>query len=108
MILPDATLGILGGGQLGRMTAMVPVSTAETVGLRKLVCPDDCERVIEFLSEEGCSDESENWNQRYRDNLNKLRVGDIYGVARVCAAWHVPKSTFYAQRAQSRYKRALS
>ena len=26
---------------------------------------------------------SDNWNQRYRDNLNKLRVGDIYGVADV-------------------------
>jgi len=27
---------------MGKMTAMVPVATAETVGLRKLVCPDDC------------------------------------------------------------------
>ena len=68
---------------MGRMTAMVPVTSAETVGLRKLVCPEDCRKVISFLAEDGCSDESENWNQRYRDNLNKLRIGDIFGVADV-------------------------
>ena len=68
---------------MGRMSAMVPVETAEAVGLRKLVCAGECEKVVAFLAEEGCSDESENWNQRYRDNLNKLRVGDIYGVADV-------------------------
>jgi CarD family transcriptional regulator len=68
---------------MGRMTAMVPVTSAESVGLRRLVCPADCEQVIAFLTEDGCSDESENWNQRYRDNLNKLRVGDIFGVADV-------------------------
>ena len=64
---------------MGRMSAMVPVETAEAVGLRKLVCAGECEKVVAFLAEEGCSDESENWNQRYRDNLNKLRVGDILG-----------------------------
>ncbi len=68
---------------MGRMTAMVPVSTAETVGLRRLVCPEECRKVVEYLAEDGCSDESENWNQRYRDNLNKLRGGDIFGVADV-------------------------
>ena len=68
---------------MGRMSAMVPVESAEAVGLRKLVCAGECEKVVAFLAEEGCSDESENWNQRYRDNLNKLRVGDIFGVADV-------------------------
>ena len=68
---------------MGRMSAMVPVESAEAVGLRKLVCAGECEKVVAFLADEGCSDESENWNQRYRDNLNKLRVGDIFGVADV-------------------------
>ena len=31
----------------------------------------------------GCSEESDNWNQRYRDNLDKLRGGDIMIVADV-------------------------
>lgn len=67
---------------LGRMTAMVPVSAAEGVGLRPVISADECERVQEYLQEEGVP-ESDNWNQRYRDNLEKLRQGDIYGVADV-------------------------
>lgn len=68
---------------MGRMTAMVPVASAETVGLRRLIGQEKCDEVIAFLEEDGCSDESDNWNQRYRDNLNKLRVGDAFGVADV-------------------------
>lgn len=68
---------------MGKMTAMVPVATAESVGLRSLVCVEECRKVIAFLAEDGCSNESENWNQRYRDNLGKLRSGDIFDVADV-------------------------
>lgn len=68
---------------MGRMTAMVPVETAESVGLRKLVCEEECRKVVAFLREDGCSEESDNWNQRYRDNLGKLREGDIFSVADV-------------------------
>ncbi|MDO4573414.1 MAG: CarD family transcriptional regulator [Clostridia bacterium] len=68
---------------MGRMNAMVPVDAAESVGLRPLVDRQSCERVVDYLKEAGCSDESDNWNQRYRDNLDKLRLGDIFSVADV-------------------------
>ena len=68
---------------MGRMTAMVPVASAEAVGLRTLSDAESCSRVVAFLSEEGCAAESDNWNQRYRDNLDKLREGDIFAVADV-------------------------
>ncbi|MDO4565533.1 MAG: CarD family transcriptional regulator [Clostridia bacterium] len=68
---------------MGRMTAMVPVKTAESVGLRRLVDLKTCEEVVSFLREGDCSSESENWNQRYRENLDKLRGGDIFTVADV-------------------------
>ena len=67
---------------LGRMTAMVPVESAQSVGLRPVIHAEECERVRTYLMQESCV-ESENWNQRYRENLEKLRVGDIYGVADV-------------------------
>jgi CarD family transcriptional regulator len=67
---------------IGKMTAMVPVSSAESVGLRNVIPRDECERVISYLGEPSCR-ESENWNQRYRENLEKLRHGDVYGVADV-------------------------
>ena len=68
---------------MGRMTAMVPVDSADSVGLRKLIDASRCQQVVDFLKDEGCSNESDNWNQRYRDNLDKLRTGDVFGVADV-------------------------
>ena len=66
----------------GRMTAMVPVNTAESVGLRTLIGINECEKLLEFLKGEPC-EENENWNQRYRDNYTKLRGGDIFDVGDV-------------------------
>ena len=68
---------------MGRMDAMVPVDTAESVGLRLLVDRQSCDRVLNYLETEDYSAESDNWNQRYRENLDKLRQGDIFNVADV-------------------------
>ena len=67
---------------IGRMTAMVPVDSAEQVGLRPVISHDECGPVIEYMRSEPC-DESDNWNQRYRDNQAKLKGGNIYDVADV-------------------------
>ena len=66
----------------GKMTALVPVDSAEQVGLRAIIPFNECECVINYLKETPCP-ESENWNQRYRDNYAKLRGGNIYDVADV-------------------------
>ncbi len=67
---------------MGRMTAMVPVTSAQNVGLRHVISAEECDKVREYLNEE-CVPMSDNWNQRYRENLEKLRQGEIYGVADV-------------------------
>jgi len=67
---------------LGKMTAMVPVDTAEKVGLRYIIDEHEYEKVMDFLREEPLS-ECDNWNRRYRENYEKLRGGDIYDVADV-------------------------
>ena len=66
----------------GRMTALVPVDTAESVGLRPLISAEECTNVIDYMRQQG-ERGSDNWNQRYRDNLDKLRSGNIYSVADV-------------------------
>ena len=65
-----------------RLTAMVPVDSAQSVGLRRVINSDQCETILKYMSDEPC-EESDNWNQRYRDNLAKLKGGDIYDVADV-------------------------
>ena len=66
----------------GRMTALVPVATAEKVGLRSPIDASECDAVISYMQQEGQRG-SDNWNQRYRENLDKLRSGSIYDVADV-------------------------
>ncbi len=65
-----------------RLTAMVPVNSAQSVGLRRVIEPEQCASILKYMSDEPCK-ESDNWNQRYRDNLAKLKGGDIYDVADV-------------------------
>ncbi len=65
-----------------KMTALVPVATAKSVGLRPVIGEEECKGVLEYLQSEPCK-ESDNWNQRYRDNFAKLKQGDIYDVADV-------------------------
>lgn len=67
----------------GKMTAMVPVDKAETVGLRRLSDAETCEQAMAHLRSDENRMESDNWNQRYRDNLDKLRGGDLISVADV-------------------------
>ena len=65
-----------------KMTAMVPVATSQNVGLRPVISSGECQSVLDYLQSEPCK-ESDNWNQRYRDNFAKLKQGDIYDVADV-------------------------
>ncbi len=61
---------------------MVPVDGAEGHGLRALISKAQSETVLSFLlqfEEEDC----ENWNRRYRENLEKMRTGDIWDTALV-------------------------
>lgn len=67
----------------GSMTAMVPVHMAEQVGVRFLADPGLCSRVEEYLLYGETAEGSDNWNQRYHDNLEKLRTGDLLAEAQV-------------------------
>ncbi|MDL2220336.1 CarD family transcriptional regulator [Eubacteriales bacterium OttesenSCG-928-N14] len=67
--------------RVGGIKAMVPVE-GEASGLRPIIDTQESEKVLAFLT--GDSDEQcQNWNRRYRENLEKMRTGDIYQVADV-------------------------
>ena len=64
------------------MTAMIPVTKAEAVGLRQLMSREVCESVLDTVRR-ATLEESDNRNQRYRDNLERMRSGDIYDMLEV-------------------------
>ena len=66
----------------GEVKVMVPTSKAEEIGVRNVIDKTSAEKVFEILEEDE-TDMSQNWNKRYRDNMDKMKSGDIYEVADV-------------------------
>ena len=66
----------------GEVKVMVPISTAEQHGIRDVIDKNEAERVINVLEQDETEMEK-NWNKRYRDNMDKMKSGDIYEIADV-------------------------
>lgn len=66
----------------GNMQVMVPVENSDQVGVRPIVSPDKVNAVYELLREES-TEMDDNWNRRFRENMEKLKSGDIFEVAEV-------------------------
>ena len=67
---------------IGEMQVLVPVHTIRDAGLRPIVGREEADRVFALLCE-ASTEEQGNWNRRYRNNLEKLKSGDIYELAAV-------------------------
>jgi len=66
----------------GEVKVMVPIDKAEQIGVRNIIDKEEAGKVIAVL-EENETAMSDKWNKRYRDNMDKMKSGDIYGVADV-------------------------
>ncbi len=67
---------------IGDMKVMVPVDNVEEVGVRDIIDNEDFDKVIKILK----SDKSampQNWNRRYRVNMDRIKSGDIFEIAAV-------------------------
>ncbi len=66
----------------GEVKVMVPTAKAEEIGVRSIIDKEHAGKVLKIL-EENETEMSNNWNKRYRDNMEKMKSGDIYEVADV-------------------------
>ena len=66
----------------GEVKVMIPTDKAEEVGVRNVIDKSSADRVISVL-EQNETDMDKNWNKRYRDNMDKIKSGDIYEIADV-------------------------
>lgn len=67
---------------LSGLTLKIPVGNSSAVGLRQ---PISRQQLAEMLSSlrEAEEDTTENWNHRYRENMERIKSGDLREVARV-------------------------
>ena len=73
------------------MTIMIPTSTSGNVGLRTIIDPDAVEDIYAILKERDISIESQPWNQRYREYMEKIKTGSVYEIASVLRDLYVLK-----------------
>ena len=66
----------------GEVKVMVPISKAEEVGVRAIIDKTTADKVFMVLEQDE-TEMNKNWNKRYRDNMDKLKSGNIYEIADV-------------------------
>ena len=67
---------------IGDMKVMVPMENAAGVGMRDVIEKAQAEKVLDaFRTVE--ADVIQNWNKRFRENMVKIKSGDIFEVAAV-------------------------
>jgi CarD family transcriptional regulator len=65
------------------MVIMIPTGNSVSVGLRAIISASEAGRVYEILRERGVDIESQPWNQRYREYMEKIKTGSVFEIAAV-------------------------
>ena len=64
------------------MKLMVPIDKADDLGIRN-VADDNCISKVFTILKQDTEINELNWNKRYRKNMDRMKNGDIYEVARI-------------------------
>ena len=67
---------------VGGMLVMVPTESSAEIGMRPVMPPAEADRILGALPDIEV-DADPNWNRRYRENMLRLKSGDLMEVARV-------------------------
>ena len=67
---------------VGGLLLKIPTANSQTIGIRSIIQRPEAEALIEAIPSMPV-EENSNWNKRYRENMARLKSGDLYEVARV-------------------------
>ncbi len=65
------------------MIIMIPVDNVQNVGLRSVITKKEVKAIYQILKERKASVNSQTWNRRYRDYMEKIKTGSLTEVAEV-------------------------
>lgn len=77
----------------GDMTAMIPTEGCDDIGVRFVISREEAQNVLETFKTTPIYEDN-NWNKRHRENMLKIKSGDIYQVL------NVVKDLMYRDRAK--------
>ena len=64
---------------MGNITLMVPVSSADTIGVRNIVTPEVIDKLLAHIRNCEIS-MNDNWNKRYRENMEIIKKGELFDI----------------------------
>ena len=71
---------IIGNG----MTIMIPIDNVDQVGLRGIISSKEVAKVYRILNDKSNpSVDSQTWNRRYREYMDRIKTGSVFEVATV-------------------------
>jgi CarD family transcriptional regulator len=79
---------IMGNG----MRIMIPMDSAQAVGLRELISEQEIPLIYEILRNKNVTIDKQTWNKRYREYLEKIKTGSVFEIARVLRDLFILKS----------------
>ena len=67
---------------VGGLLLKIPTANSQAIGIRSIIQQPEAEALISAIPSLKV-EESSNWNKRYRENMVRMKSGDLYEVARV-------------------------
>ena len=67
---------------VGDMQVMIPVESTDVIGVRPIIQPAEAENILKSISSLEINMNT-NWNKRYRENMMKMKSGNLLEVASV-------------------------
>jgi CarD family transcriptional regulator len=72
---------------------MVPTTNAGSVGLRDLITAKQVKEVYEILKSRDVPRDTQTWNRRYREYMEKIKTGSVFEIAEVMRDLSVLRAT---------------
>ncbi|MBW2622452.1 MAG: CarD family transcriptional regulator [Deltaproteobacteria bacterium] len=65
------------------MIIMIPTCNTDSVGLREIIDRQEVSQIYTILKKRDIPIETQNWNRRYREYMEKIKTGSVFEVAMV-------------------------
>jgi CarD family transcriptional regulator len=65
------------------LKVMIPKNNVNSVGLRPIISREEAGKVIEILKVTDVKIDTQTWNRRYREYMEKIKTGSVYEIAEV-------------------------
>lgn len=73
------------------MRVMIPAANIKSVGLRPLISKEEAINVVTILKDKNVKIDTQTWNRRYREYMDKIKTGSVIEIAGVLRDLYVLK-----------------